>query len=236
MDRARREAGRVGRHKEAGEAAVGLLRIGLGEDQRELRVVAHRDPLLLAVQLPAAVDLRRAGLQAGGVGARAGLGEAEAAERLAATELGQPLVLLLLGAPALDGRADERRLHRHDGARRGVAAADLLHDQAVGAVVEPAVAVLLGDDRAEEAHVRHLLDELGVEPLVAVVVARHRHDLFVCEVARGLADQALLVGQLEVDQVGIPPGKSARMQRSQGLLHCVSPEAASVHWLRWISP
>ena len=77
---------------------------------------------------------------------------------------------------------------------------DLLHDQAVGAVVHAAAAVLLGHDRAEEADVGDLLHELGVEVLVAVVVAGARDDLVVGEVARGLADQALLVGQLEVDQ------------------------------------
>ena len=43
--------------------------------------------------------------------------------------------------------------------------------------------------------------QLGVEAPVAVVVARAGDDLAVGEVARGLADQPLLVGQLEVDHV-----------------------------------
>src|SRR5437870_4107008 len=96
--------------------------IRLGEDQRELRVVAHRDEHLLAADPPAAVDLLRARREVGGVAAGAGLGEPEAAQRLAGAELRQPLALLFLAAPALDRRAHERRLHRYHRARRGVAA------------------------------------------------------------------------------------------------------------------
>jgi hypothetical protein len=110
------------------------------------------------------------------------------------------MVFLLLAAPALDRGADERGLDRDDRPRRGVAAADLLDDQPIRAVVEPAAAVVLGDDRAEIAHVGHLADPLEVEARVAVVLARLRDDLAIDELARGLADQLLLVGQLEVDQ------------------------------------
>ena len=42
------------------------------------------------------------------------------------------------------------------------------------------------------------LHELEVEALRAVVVARARDDLAVRELARGLADQPLLVGEVEV--------------------------------------
>src|SRR3712207_9507150 len=55
------------------------------------------------------------------------------------------------------------------------------------------------DDRAQEADVAHLLHEVEVELLGAVVVARDGDDLLVREVARGLADELLLVGQLELD-------------------------------------
>jgi hypothetical protein len=113
-------------------------------------------------------------------------------------------MLLLLAAPALDRRADERRLHGHDGARGRVGAADLLDDQRVGAVVQAAAAVLLGDDRPEVAHVAELLDQVQVEALVAVVVAGDGDDLAVGELARSLADQPLLVGQLEVDHGAAP--------------------------------
>src|SRR5436853_5595653 len=175
-----------------------LLGVRLREDERELRVVAHADPLLLAGDAPPAVRLLGAGAEVGGVGAGVRLGETEAAQDLAAAELRKPLVLLVLAAPALDRGADEARLDRDDGPRGRVATADLLHDQSVGAVVEPAAAVLLGHDRPEVAHVAELLDELGVEALVAVVLASDRHDLLVGEVAGRLLDEALLVGEFEI--------------------------------------
>ena len=134
------------------------------------------------------------------VGAGTGLGEPEAAEPLTRAELRQQLLLLLLGAPLLDRAGDERGLHRDHRASGGVAAPDLFDDQPVREVVEAAAAVLLGHDRPEEPHVGDLLDQIEIEPLVAVVVARHRDDLPVGEVARRLADQALLIGQFEVDQ------------------------------------
>ena len=119
----------------------------------------------------------------------------------AGAQVRQPALLLLLGPPADDRRADERGHHRDHGPHRGVVAADLLDDQAIGHVVRAAAAVLLGDDRAEEAHVGHLLDELGVEMLVAVVLAGSRSDLLVAEFARRFADQFLLVSEFEVDHV-----------------------------------
>src|SRR3954463_1879954 len=144
VDRGRAEALALGRDEEGGEAAMLLLGVSLSEDERDLRVVAHADPLLLAGDAPAALGLLRAGAQVGGVGARVGLGEAEAAEDLAAAELRQPLVLLVLAAPALDRGAHEARLDGDDGPRGRVATTDLLDDQSVGAVVEPAAAVFLG--------------------------------------------------------------------------------------------
>ena len=133
-----REAVGVGRDEEAGEPAMGLLGVGLGEDERDLGDVAERDPHLLAADPPAAVDLLGPGAHRGGVRAGVGLGQAEAPERLARAQPRQPALLLLLGSPALDRAADERGLHRDDGAHRGVAAPDLLDDQPVAHVVEPA--------------------------------------------------------------------------------------------------
>jgi hypothetical protein len=109
-------------------------------------------------------------------------------------------VLLLLGPPALDRAAHERGLHRDDRPGGRVPAPDLLDDQPVREVIEAAAAVLLGDDRAKEPHVGDLLDEVEIKPLFAVIFAGDGDDLAVGEVARGLPDQALLVGQLEVDQ------------------------------------
>src|SRR5437016_360731 len=102
MDRLRLEACLVGVDDEAGKPTVTLLRIGLGEDQRDLGVVGERDEHLRAVDHPAAVAATSARALIGSVGAGVGFGQAEAAEPLAAAELRQVALLLLLAAPAHD--------------------------------------------------------------------------------------------------------------------------------------
>ena len=178
------------------------LWVGLGEDQRQLGVVGHRDEHLGAVDHPPGVGLARAGALVGRVGAGVGLGQAEAAEPFPGAELRQVVLLLLLGAPAQDGRAHQRGLHRDHGAHRRVAAPDLLDDQPVGQVVEPGATVLAGDDRPQVTLVGDLGDQLEVEVLVAIVLAGALDDLVVGEGAGGLADQPLLVGEVEVHGSG----------------------------------
>ena len=157
------------------------------------------------------VGLARARLLVGGVGAGVGLGQAEAAEPLAGAELGQVVLLLLLGAPAHDRGAHERGLHRDHRAHRRAAAPDLLDDQPVGQVVEAGAAVLPGDDRAEVALLGHLGDQIDVEVVVAVVLASARDDLLVGEVARGLADRASArrSGRSRSRRAPVDAGKSA---------------------------
>ncbi len=151
---------------------MGPLGIGLGEDQRHLGVVAHRDPHLGAVDDPAGVGLARAGALVGGVGAGVRFGQAKAPEPLAGAQLRQVVLLLLLGPPADDRRAHERGLHRHDGPHRRIAASDLLDDQTVGQVVKPGATVLARNDRAEVPLLGHLAHQLEVEVLVAIVLSR----------------------------------------------------------------
>src|SRR3712207_8649320 len=74
------------------------------------------------------------------------------------------------------------------------------------------------DDRAQEADVAHLLHEVEVELLGAVVVARDGDDLLVREVARGLADELLLVGQLELDHERRSEEHTSELQSRQYLV------------------
>ena len=108
------------------------------------------------------------------------------------------MLLLLLGAPPQERRADQRGLDRDHGPHRRAAAPNLFDDQPVGQVVEVGASVLAGHDRAEVPLIGDLAHEFQVEVLVAIVLARAIDDLLVGEVARGLADQALLVCEFEV--------------------------------------
>ncbi len=97
----------------SGEALVAERRVGLGEDQRDLRVAAHRDEHLRAGDLPAAVGLLRARPLVGGVGAGVGLGQAEAAEPLAASTASAGTCCFCSSVPHLRiAEQHERGLHR----------------------------------------------------------------------------------------------------------------------------
>ena len=201
-------------------------RIGLGEDERELGVVAQRDPHLRAVELPRAVVLLDgARLLVGGVRAGVGLGEAEAAQPLARAQLGQVALLLLLGAPLEDRRADERGLHRDHRAHGRAAAPDLLADDRVGQVVQARAAVLARHDRAQVALVGDLAHEVEVEVVVARVLPRPGDDLLVGELARGLLDERLLVGEVEVHrrQATVDPCAAACESARHGRQHRCAP-------------
>jgi len=65
-------------------------------------------------------------------------------------------------------------------------------------VVEARAAVLAGHDRPQVALGGDFRDQVEVETAAAVVLPRPRDDLRVGERARRLADQALLVGEVEV--------------------------------------
>src|SRR4051794_38128650 len=214
------EAVAAGRDDEAGEAAMLLLRVGLGEDQGEVGDVAEADPHLLAADRPAVLGLGRAGALVGGVGAGVGLGQAEAAEPLAGAESRQPLLFLLLGAPLLDRASHEGGADGDHRASGGIGAADLLGDQPVADVVEAAAAVLFGDRGAEEADFPELARQLAVEAAGTVVLARRRQDLPLSELARGFANQLLLVAQLEVHG---PPFLARLALKARVALYPASP-------------
>ena len=73
----------------------------------------------------------------------------------------------------------ERALHRGKGADAAVAALELLHDQAVGHVVEAGAAVFLGEIGAEEAQLRHSRDQLLREAPRGIALADDRHEMLI---------------------------------------------------------
>ena len=157
------------------------------------------DELLAAVDDPLAVDqvcprLRRPGVRPG-----SGLGEAEAGERRAGDQVGQPGLLLLVGAIGQD-RVDsqpDRRLQRDR--HRLVDAADLLdRDAQAGEVTVLArPAVLLRRRQAEQAELAHLLHDVDREVVCLVPVGCVRGDLRLGEVSDAVAEVLVLPGQFE---------------------------------------
>src|SRR5712691_11903461 len=76
-------------------------------------------------------------MHAAGIRSEIGFGQTEAANLFAGGEFRDPEVLLLLRAVAVDREHHQSRLHGGERAKTGIAAFELLHDQAVGDVVQP---------------------------------------------------------------------------------------------------
>ena len=141
------------------------------------------------------------GLGAGGtgVGARAGLGETEARERASGDQVGQPGVLLLLGAEGED-RVDAEAHGRLEGDAQGlVDPADLLdRDAQAGEVaVLAGAAVLLRRGQTHQPEAAHLLDDVGREVVVLVPLRCVGGDLRLRELADAATELLVLAGQLE---------------------------------------
>ena len=126
----------VGRDEEAGDAPVPRAGSVWAKTSATSATLPSEIHIFWPVIRQPPSIFSRPGAQRGGVGAGVGLGQPEAAERLAGAQPRQPALLLLVGSPALDRAADQRGLDRDDGAHRRVAAPDLLDDQPVGDVVE----------------------------------------------------------------------------------------------------
>ena len=132
------------------------------------------------------------------VGPCPGLGQAEARERLAGDEVGQPLRLLLVGAVGLD-RVDAETDRRLEGdPQRLVDATDLLdrHAEAGEVAVLAGAAVLLRSGQAHQPELAHLLHHVGREVMVAVPLRGVGCDLGLREVADTAPELLVLARQL----------------------------------------
>jgi hypothetical protein len=89
-------------------------------------------------------------------------------------------------------------VHRDERPERRFAALDLLARKRLADEVEARAAVLLRDDHAEDAELRHPCDRIHVELVLDVVLDCVWEDAVVDELADGVLQQSLLVGELEV--------------------------------------
>ena len=131
-------------------------------------------------------------------------------------QLGQPLGLLLVGPPEVDRHRPERGVGGHRDADRGVDAGQLLDREGVGERVGPAAAVLL---RERDPH----------QPELAQLARRSRRGsassrssssatgATSCarELAHGVAQQPLLVGEVEVHGSDALLGRQVASQRDE---------------------
>ena len=113
-------------------------------------------------------------------------------------QLRQPLLLLLLRAEEVDRLRAQRRVRAHRDRHARVDARELLDGERVCSVSPPAAAVLLGERDPHQPELAHLGHDLVGEALLAVELLGHGRDLLLGEVADGLLEQPVVVGEVEV--------------------------------------
>ena len=76
---------------------------------------------------------------------------------------------------------------------------DLFHDDRVRQARQPEAAVGLGDLEVHEAELERLVHDLGGELALLIEVSGDGRDLVACELAGGLNQRVLLVGERQIE-------------------------------------
>ena len=134
-----------------------------------------------------------------GVRADARLGQPERRQLLALGLGHEPALLLLVGRPLQERQRVEPDVDALDDPEGRVGPLQLLAEDGEADVVHARAAPLLGDRRAEEPELGHPGEDLAVDLALLVPLADVRQDLGLDELADGLLDEAVLVGEAEVD-------------------------------------
>ncbi len=196
------------------------------------------NPHLGAGQPIAVGDLLGAGLHAAGIGAGVRLGQAEAADPLAGGELGQVFLALVLVAIGVDRVHHQRRLHRIHRAVAGIDPLDFARDEAVGDVARIGAAILFRQRDADQAELAHLVEDFAVGLFLEIGLGDARHQLVLRIGARGVADHALVFGELLIEHERIVPLESHRGRLVLGLrahAHETSFRIGMVHQIKALS-
>jgi len=192
------EAGCVGLEEEGGDSLPGRSGIGFGKDDEEAGSGAIGDPGFGAGEFVVIAIADSEGLDASGVGSGGGFGEAEGAEDFAGREAAKVAGSLFVG-----GVDEERGLHggvgdRDGGGHGGVNFGDFFEHEDVGEGVEAWAAPLFGEQHAATTESAEFLDGVEGEMVSALPVFDVRADFGVHEVADGIADEEMVVGEGEV--------------------------------------
>ncbi|GMT03256.1 hypothetical protein PENTCL1PPCAC_25430, partial [Pristionchus entomophagus] len=181
--------------EEARDAAVALLRFGIGEHEEEGGVAGVSDPQFAAVDHKVVAVLQGRGLEREGIRSRARLRQAEGTHPVLADPR-EVLLLLLLGAELEDERRDQRVLHVHEHGDGGIDLGELLNHE--NSVEEGALGtlVLLGHLDAHEPVGEDALDDAVVEGGRLVHRADQRLDHVVREALHGVSQRQFVLAQL----------------------------------------
>ncbi len=172
--------------------------IGPGGKDHDVSDGTIGDEILLAVDDPLVAVQHSRGLGGAGIAARFRLGQPEGADFLALGQGHQVLLLLLLVAKEVNGRGGQRGLGDKGDGRGAAGPCDLLHGDGIADAIAPHPPVLLGKGQAEEAQLAHLAKGLHGEPVLFVYLLSDGFDLVFSKVAHHLADQFLLLVELEM--------------------------------------
>jgi hypothetical protein len=181
------------------------MRVGFRPDHEHIGDGAVGNPGLRAIEAIAVCGLLGAGLHAGRIGAGIGLGEAEAADELAARELREIFLALRFRAIGIDRIHHEARLHAH---HRAIARIDALHlarHQTVAHIGRADAAIGLGDRHAEQPDRAHFAEYRGIGLFVEIGFLNARGQFFGSEGCRRITDHPLIFGQLCIQQERIRP-------------------------------
>ena len=96
-------------------------------------------------------------------------------------------------------------MHAHHRAVARIDPLDFAGDKAVRDIVATQPAVFLGDSRAQEAHLAHFLEYIGINTLFAVGGDDARLQHLLGKGAGAVGDHALFFGELIVEAEGICP-------------------------------
>ena len=181
-------------------------RIGLGDDDDQVGVLAVGDEGLRAVEQVAVAGLLRGGLHALQVGAGARLGHGDGADQFAGGELRQPALFLLLGAVVQDvGRNDPGMQRRAERIEAGQHHFPVDHRLVREGAARPAV--FLRHRGAQQARRPGLGPDLAIVDALLVPVLDMRHEFGIDEAPRLLFQQHDVFGH---------PGGAGKVEGGHG--------------------
>ena len=206
------------KHKAANRTDLAALGHLFGPDHKHVGNRAVGDPHLAARELVAAGHLVGAGGHGVGVRTVVWLGQAKAADPRAGGQLGQVFLALPFGTKLKNGQHHQRTLHAHHGAVAGIDPLHLTGDQAVGYVVQARATIGFGDGGAEQAELAHLAEDAHVSFFGAKGLGYARKQLVLAVGGGGIAQHALLVAELALQQKRVlPVERSVGHKQSFGL-------------------